>query len=85
MGSSQTSIYAGRVRHGAGQYFMGTGFVYIAASAASRLNEKPYVLGALAILWGWLASALRRKPRLADPEFRSALRAYQRRVLLVGK
>jgi glycosyltransferase involved in cell wall biosynthesis len=82
MGSSQQSIYAGRMRHGAGQYFMGTGLLYIVASAASRLNQKPYVLGSAAMLWGWLASALRRKPRFDDPEFRRALRAYQRRVLL---
>jgi biofilm PGA synthesis N-glycosyltransferase PgaC len=85
MGSSQQSIYVGRMRHGAGQYFMGTGFLYMAASAASRMNQRPYVLGSAAMLWGWLASALQRKPRLADPEFRSALRAYQRRVLLLGK
>jgi poly-beta-1,6-N-acetyl-D-glucosamine synthase len=85
MGSSQTSIYTGRMRHGAGQYFMGTGFLYMAASAASRMNQKPYVLGSAAMLWGWLSSALQRKPRLEDPAFRSALRAYQRRALLVGK
>ena len=85
MGSSQQSIYAGRMRHGAGQYFMGTGFLYMAASAASRLNQKPYVLGSLAMLWGWLNSALQRRPRFEDPQFRSALRAYQRRALLVGK
>jgi hypothetical protein len=85
MGSSQTSIYAGRMRHGAGQYFMGTGFLYMAASAASRLNQKPYMLGSAAMLWGWISSALQRKPRLADPTFTAALRAYQRRVLLLGK
>jgi poly-beta-1,6-N-acetyl-D-glucosamine synthase len=85
MGSSQTSIYAGRMRHGAGQYFMGTGFLYMAASAASRLNQKPYVLGSAAMLWGWISSALQRKPQLADPTFTAALRAYQRRVLLLGK
>ena len=85
MGSSQQSIYAGRMRHGAGQYFMGTGFLYMAASAASRLNQKPYVLGSLATLWGWLRSALERRRRLDDPAFRSFLRAYQRRALLAGK
>ena len=85
MGSSQQSIYVGRMRHGSGQYFMGTGFVYMAASAASRLNQKPYVLGSLAMLWGWLRSALERRRRLDDPQFRSFLRAYQRRALLVGK
>jgi len=53
MGSSQQSIYVGRMRHGFGQYFMGTGFVFLAASALSRINQKPYLLGSLAMLWGW--------------------------------
>lgn len=85
MGSSQHSIYAGRMRHGYGQYFMGTGLVFLAASALSRLNQRPYVLGSLAVLWGWLKSAIQRKPRFNDPQFRHFLRRYHRRVLLVGK
>lgn len=85
MGSSQQSVYVGRMRHGYGQYFMGTGLLFMAASAASRLNQKPYVLGSLAMLWGWLRSALKRLPRYDNPEFRHFLRHYQRRVLLVGK
>jgi glycosyltransferase involved in cell wall biosynthesis len=85
MGSSQKSIYAGRMRHGAGQYFMGTGFAFMAASAAYRMTERPYVLGGLAMLWGWISSALRGKPRYEDAEFRRFLRRYQRRALLVGK
>lgn len=85
MGSSQTGIYTGRMRHGYGQYFMGTGFVYMLASALSRLNEKPYLLGSLAMLWGWLKSALLGKPRFDDPQFRHFLRRYQWRALLVGK
>jgi biofilm PGA synthesis N-glycosyltransferase PgaC len=85
MGSSQRSVYTGRVRHGYGQYFMGTGFWYLAASALARINQKPYVLGSLAILWGWLRSAMLRKPRYENPEFRRFLRRYQRRVLLLGK
>ena len=36
MGSSQQGIFTGRMRHGYGQYFMGTGFLYLAASAISR-------------------------------------------------
>jgi len=85
MGSSQQSIYVGRMRHGSGQYFMGTGFLFMAASAISRMNQKPYVLGSLAMLWGWMKSALARKPRYEDPAFRVFLRRYQRRVLLLGK
>jgi glycosyltransferase involved in cell wall biosynthesis len=85
MGSSQQSIYVGRMRHGYGQYFMGTGFVYIALSALARINQRPYVFGSLAIIWGWLKSALLRKPRYADLEVRRYVRQYQWRVLLVGK
>ena len=85
MGSSQQSIYTGRMRHGFGQYFMGTGFVYIAATALYRITEKPYVLGSLAILWGWIKGALQRRPRYEDAEFRKFLRRYHWRALLVGK
>jgi poly-beta-1,6-N-acetyl-D-glucosamine synthase len=85
MGSSQQSIYAGRMRHGHGQYFMGTGFLFMAASALGRLNQKPYLLGSLAMLWGWIKSAALRKPRFDDPEFRRFLRKYHALVLLTGK
>lgn len=85
MGSSQESIYAGRMRHGFGQYFMGTGFIYMAASALLRVAERPLVLGSLAMLWGWIKSALQRRPRYDDAEFRKFLRSYHRRVLMVGK
>jgi glycosyltransferase involved in cell wall biosynthesis len=85
MGSSQQSVYTGRMRHGYGQYFMGTGFLYLAASALMRMNQKPYVLGSLAIMWGWLKSAALGKARYENPQFRKFLRHYQMRVLVVGK
>lgn len=85
MGSSQTSIYTGRMRHGSGQYFMGTGFLYMLANALNRANERPVLLGSVAMLWGWLKSALQRKPRYGDAEFRRFLRSYQWRALRVGK
>jgi biofilm PGA synthesis N-glycosyltransferase PgaC len=85
MGSSQQSIYTGRMRHGFGQWFMGTSLLFMLASAIYRIPEKPYVLGSLAILWGWVKSALQRKPRYEDREFRKFLRRYHMRALLVGK
>ncbi len=85
MGSSQKGIYVGRMRHGFGQYFMGTGFLYMFATAVFRITEKPYILGSLAMLWGWVESALRRKRRYDDLEFRRFLQKYQWRALLVGK
>lgn len=85
MGSSQQGVLTGRARHGFGQYFMGTGFLFMLASAVSRMNQRPYVIGGLAMLWGYVRSALRRLPRYDNPEFRRFLRRYQRRALLVGK
>jgi poly-beta-1,6-N-acetyl-D-glucosamine synthase len=85
MGSSQQSIYAGRMRHGSGQYFMGTSFLYMTASAIHRIKQKPYVLGSVAMLWGWVKSALSGRPRYENAEFREFLRRYQWRVLLLGK
>lgn len=84
-GSSQMSVYRGRIRHGYGQYFMGTGFLYMTASAIWRLREKPYILGSLAMLWGWSLSAIQRKPKYHDARLRQFINRYQRRALLVGK
>lgn len=85
MGSSQQGILTGRMRHGAGQYFMGTGFLYMAASALGRTTQAPYVIGSLAMLWGWLQAALNRKPRYPDLAFRRFLRRYQWQAMLLGK
>ena len=85
MGSSQKGILTGRMRHGSGQYFMGTSPVYMLASAVYRLTKKPYVVGGAAMLWGYLRSALRGQGRYDDPAFRRFLRRYQWASLLVGK
>jgi biofilm PGA synthesis N-glycosyltransferase PgaC len=85
MGSSHVSIYAGRMRHGFGQYFMGTSLLFMIASAVFRLNQKPYIIGSAATLWGYVKSALQRRPRYQDAEFRRFLRDYQWQVLLGGK
>ncbi len=85
MGTSQVGIFTGRMRHGFGQYFMGTGFIYMFASAVFRMTERPLVVGGIAIFWGWLKSALSRERRYDDPEFRRFLNRYQMRALFVGK
>ncbi len=85
MGSSQVSIYTGRMRHGFGQYFMGTSLHYLIASAMFRANQKPYVVGSLAMIWGWLKAALEGRPRYGNAAFRKFLRRYQWRALWLGK
>lgn len=85
MGSSDHGIWRGRVRHGRGQYFMGTGLGYMTASALFRMTRPPYVVGGVAMLWGWLSAACGRAARFQDLEFRRFLRAYQRASLFRGK
>jgi biofilm PGA synthesis N-glycosyltransferase PgaC len=85
MGSSERGLLRGRMRHGYGQYFMGTGFVYMLVSAIYRIGQKPVCLGGFAMLLGYLRSWWRRVERYEDAAFRSFLRAYQRDCLLRGK
>jgi len=85
MGSSDRGILTGRMRHGFGQYFMGTSPSYMIASAVFRITKRPYVVGGAAMLWGYLRAAWDRAPRYGDEAFRRFLRRYQRRVLLWGK
>jgi biofilm PGA synthesis N-glycosyltransferase PgaC len=85
MGASHRGILTGRYRQGYGQYYMGTGLPYLMASAIGKMNQKPYVIGQLAVLWGWVHSYFKGMPRYDNPEFRSFLRRYQWRSLLVGK
>ncbi|MEO1622979.1 MAG: glycosyltransferase family A protein [Cyanobacteria bacterium J06632_3] len=85
MGSSQKNIFTGRTRHGSGQYFMGTGLPYMAASAVYRMMTPPFVLGGVMMLVGYLRSMLTGQERYGDPAFRRFLRNYQWQCLLKGK
>jgi glycosyltransferase involved in cell wall biosynthesis len=85
MGSSHRGIWTGRVRWGYGQYFMGTSPSYLIASAAFRLAHYPYVLGSVAMLYGYAKSIIRDDERYAEPGFREFLQRYQRECLLYGK
>lgn len=85
MGSTQQNILVGRMRHGYGQYYMGSGLLWMLATAVYRIPEYPYVIGGLFIVYGWLKSYFSRLPRYEEAGFRDFLRAYQRRALLVGK
>ena len=85
MGSSQRGLWAGRVRTGYGQYFMGTAPSYFVASAIFRLFKHPVLYGSVAMLWGYLSSAASGVPRYENPGFRSFLRRYQRECLRRGK
>lgn len=85
MGSSDKSVYKGRVRWGRGQYFMGTSFLYLLASAVNRLATPPAVLGSLCMIYGWVEAWFHARPRYGTEEFRAFLRRYQWLALTRGK
>lgn len=84
-GASQKGILTGRMRHGFGQYYMGTGLLYMSASAVYRMMHPPYLMGGSAMLWGYLKSMLVRAECYPDDEFRYFVRRYQWHALLQGK
>lgn len=85
MGSSQHSIWVGRLRWGFGKYFMGSALYYVAAVAFYRMFEKPYVIGGWGILWGYLKALFAGAPMFENKEFRRFLRRFELRSLLFGK
>ena len=85
MGSSQKNIVTGRIRHGFGQYFMGTGMVYMLASVVFRIFHPPYLIGGLAMFWGYIKSALTQVPRFEDKALRQFINRYQWACLFKGK
>jgi hypothetical protein len=85
MGSSQKGIFTGRMRHGFGQYFMGTGLIYMTASAVFRMFHPPYVIGAIAMWWGYIDSLINRRTQFDDFELVKFIRAYQWQCLIKGK
>ena len=84
-GSSQTSIWHGRIRAGFGQYFMGTAPIYYLGVAVYMLPAHPAVIGSMAMLWGYFTSWIKGLPRYDDAEFRRFLRSYQYDCLRMGK
>ena len=82
MGASDRSIWRGRLRWGEGQWFMGSTFPYILASGVNRMRERPFVIGGLLIVVGYLKAAIQGRPRYEDERFRRSLRKWQWQRLL---
>ena len=85
MGSSQHSIWVGRLRWGFGKYFMGSAPYFVVAVACYRMLEQPYIVGGWGILWGYLKAMFGGAPRFENKEFREFLRRFELQSLLFGK
>lgn len=70
-----------RVKHGMACYISGYHPLFVAASCASRLLQKPYIAGSAAICYGFLKAYWTRVPRVNDVRLVKYLRNQQMRRL----
>lgn len=85
MGTSGTTLWQGRLRWGRGKYFMGSALYFVIAVSAYRCAERPFLIGGLPILLGYLGAMFSRAERFDDKAFRKHLRAFERSSLFRGK
>lgn len=71
-----------RIKHGLACYISGYHPLFLAASCVSRLMQKPYVAGSIAIGYGFLKGYWTRTPRVNDSQFIKYLRTQQLRRLV---
>ncbi len=69
---------------GARDRSLGAGLAFMAVKTLRRLDDRPYVLSALARFAGFLHSAITRRPHGLDPEMLAFIRAEQRQRVLPG-
>jgi biofilm PGA synthesis N-glycosyltransferase PgaC len=78
-----TGVMRGRMRAGRACHLVGYPFWAVLARAGRRSIEPPYVIGSLAMIYGYWRARLRREPRTAPPEVTAHLRHTLRRRLFL--
>ncbi len=69
-------------KNGRACYFAGYHPAFMAAKCAYRLAGKPYLVGALGMIWGYVTGYLKRVPQVDDPTLIRYLRREQIKRLL---
>jgi glycosyltransferase involved in cell wall biosynthesis len=82
MGTSHGSALRGKVRWGKGRYVTGSHPLFILASGIYRMSEKPYILGGLALIYGYASAWFSGHERIPEPEVRRFQRRRELRRLL---
>lgn len=81
MGASDRGIFRGRMRWGRGQWFMGSWMPYVLVSGVFRMRDRPFVVGGLLIIFGYVWAAIRGDRRYEDERFRCELHRWQKERL----
>jgi len=82
--ASTDGTLRGRARYGAAAYIARYPAWWVALRSLKVAAARPEGLSGLAFLYGYARAALRRTPRVDDPEFRRTVRRELRRRLLGG-
>jgi len=77
--------WGGLVKDGKIDYVYGSHPVFLIAKCASRLFRRPYVLGSVALLYGYIEAHFQHVPRVDDPELIRYLRRQQLARLFGGE
>lgn len=81
IGITQDSIFSKWYRYGVKENLMGTHLLFIIAKCFDRLKEKPYVIGSMIMMCGYLFSWIRRDTRPISREFVNYIRNEQKERL----
>jgi biofilm PGA synthesis N-glycosyltransferase PgaC len=77
MKSSIQNRYRGWARHGKAQYFMGSHPIWVLASATYHMLDRPYIIGGICAIIGYLEALLNKSARYNDYEVRKFLHSWQ--------
>jgi len=69
--------WGGLVKNGKTDYVSGYHPLFLLAKTVARLPERPYVLGSLALIYGYLKASFERLPQVDDPALIQYLRRQQ--------
>ena len=68
VGTVGRSVYIARFSNGLTEYSVGFGFAYNVVRAMSRVFERPYLIGAVLVISGYMWGLLSRRPKVVPPE-----------------
>lgn len=71
-----------RVKHGKVCYVSGYHPLFVLVSCGYRIVRRPYLIGSMATLYGYVKAFLTRPPRVEDPAYIAYMRSQQLRRLL---
>jgi len=77
--------WGGIVKDGKVDYVYGSHPAFLTAKSAVRLFRRPYVMGSIALVYGYIAAYLQRLPQVDDPQLIRYLRRQQLARLFGGE